>query len=76
MFPEQVAYLNKRIDASLLVNGGPGTGKTVLAIMRAMHLSREGKNVNCSDFFDVEICKARLSLFRNERADMYDVSYI
>ena len=43
MFPEQVAYLNKRTDAPLLVNGGPGTGKTVLAIMRAMHLSREGK---------------------------------
>lgn len=45
MFPEQVAFLNQRIVASLLVNGGPGTGKTVLAIMRAMHLSREGKNV-------------------------------
>lgn len=45
MFPEQVEYLNKRTDAPLLVNGGPGTGKTVLAIMRAMHLSREGKNV-------------------------------
>lgn len=39
---EQIA---NRIDPYLLVNGGPGTGKTALAIMGALYFSREGKNV-------------------------------
>ena len=39
---DQITCLKRRLDSSLLVNGGPSTGKTVLAILQAMSLYREG----------------------------------
>ena len=41
MSPEQTRFLNERLHNSI-VCGGPSSGKTVLAIMKALHLSREG----------------------------------
>lgn len=44
MSHEQVIIIRSRkVDSSMIVNGGPGTGKTTMAIMEMVRLSREGK---------------------------------
>lgn len=43
MSPEQVEILRRPLDSSIVVSGGPCTGKTVLAIMKARHIVNEGK---------------------------------
>lgn len=43
MSPEQVEILRRRLDSSILVSGGPCSGKTVLAIGLAKRFSDEGK---------------------------------
>ena len=41
--PEQVEILHRSLDSSIIVAGGPCTGKTILAIMKARHIVDEGK---------------------------------
>ena len=43
MNAEQVALLNSKITSSSVFNGGPATGKTVLAIMKTTRLILDGK---------------------------------
>lgn len=43
MSREQVEILHRRLDSSIVVSGGPCTGKTVLAIMLAKRFAEEGK---------------------------------
>lgn len=44
MVPGQLECLNQKLDSNILLSGGPCTGKTVLAIMRACRYIHEGKS--------------------------------
>ena len=43
--PEQKEILNLNVSKNWVIQGGPGTGKTVLAIYRAAQLAKYGKTV-------------------------------
>ena len=41
--PIQVSLINKRVDSSLIINGGPCTGKTMMGMLKMRSLIQEGK---------------------------------
>ena len=45
LHPQQEKVVNKNYNGPCLIEGGPGTGKTVVAIHRAVSLAAEGKSV-------------------------------
>ena len=45
LHPQQEKIVNKNYNGPSLIEGGPGTGKTVVAIHRAVSLAAEGKSV-------------------------------
>ena len=42
---EQLEIYNHNLDSNLIINGAAGSGKTILAILRAKKLSEKGKSV-------------------------------
>jgi len=42
---EQLEVYNYKLDSNLIINGAAGSGKTILAILRAKQLSEKGKSV-------------------------------
>ena len=43
---EQKIIYSEHLDKALLITGPPGTGKTVMAIMRALRMGKEMEDVN------------------------------
>ena len=43
---EQKIIYSEYLDKALLIPGPPGTGKTVMAIMRALRMGKEMEDVN------------------------------
>lgn len=46
-------YLNSPLDGNILISGPPGTGKTVIAFLRAQTLAKQQKNVSVIMFNNV-----------------------
>ena len=43
--PEQAQIINLKTNANYVIQGGPGTGKTVIAVHRAAQICNEGKTI-------------------------------
>lgn len=41
--PIQTSLINKRVDSSLIISGGPSTGKTVVGMLKMRNLIQEGE---------------------------------